>query len=593
MKNLLVIALFFLCSQGIAAQSALCPTVGPNLIVNGDFEQGYYAFTSDFGRGRNNATLGGCGTQGWILVCQVNLHLSPACQIYPFNLSGQYGSPNSPTSSDPNDPSNTSVVTSATCDPLPDHTTGSGFFLSIDPDAVAGRAYWKQTVTVCPQTNYVFSVWVRNVSPGCGLPAPTFHFEVGGVPINAPVSYPDCEWVNTAASWNSGNLSGPVQIQLVNDLPGCDANDVAIDDVFFGICNGAFLTCDPRIDFCGDSLGGSLTLSGGSEGFVNPQFQWQRYNPLLPGWVDIPGATDPVYVIPNVTTAEAGSYRFISAPGGIPIAQSCASAASPVVQIVSHPVYNHSIVENICDGALYSGYSSAGIYLDTFQSVFGCDSIRRLDLRVNPHYETDRSITLCPGGSYNFNGTVLSASGVYQDTLQTIFGCDSIFYLELEVPPSQFLGNDTVVCTASSFKIVSPEEQTTWFDNSSGKEKTVTQTGDYWARFTDTNGCSVLDSIRVQFDVEAYVPNAFSPDDDGENDLFLPNFSWPTFDRYECRVFDRWGNEVFFSADPAQGWDGRARGKDCAAGVYIYLIEIETRVCKKVTLKGDVSLIKN
>src|SRR5262245_19638297 len=106
MKSLIPI-LFLLTGPDASAQTALCPGSGPNLIVNGNFEQGYYAFTSDFGRGRNNATLGGCGTQGWILVAQVNIHESPSCQIYPFALSGQYGSPNSPTSSDPNDPSNT------------------------------------------------------------------------------------------------------------------------------------------------------------------------------------------------------------------------------------------------------------------------------------------------------------------------------------------------------------------------------------------------------------------------------------------------------------------------------------------------------
>lgn len=185
MQNFLqciLMPLLFICHTA-DAQTPPCSPIGLNQIINPGFEQGYYAFTSDFGRGLNNATRCNCATQGWILVAQISPHISPNCQKYPSNLSAQYGGPNTITSSNPNDPSNTSVATLAICNvPIPDHTSGNGFFLTVDPDACEGRAYWRQKLQVCPNTNYYFSVWVQNIG---GLPAPTFHFEVEGVPVTA------------------------------------------------------------------------------------------------------------------------------------------------------------------------------------------------------------------------------------------------------------------------------------------------------------------------------------------------------------------------------------------------------------------------
>lgn len=617
-------------------QNDTCPFNGPNLIVNGDFEQGYYGFTSDFGRGLNNATLGNCATQGWILVAQIFPHISPSCQIYPPDLSALYGGPNTQTSSDPNHPSNTSVVTTAICNsPLDDHTTGSGFFLTVDPDAITGRAYWKQTISVCPNTNYVFSVWVRNIS---GIPAPYFHFEVGGVNINTPTNYPDHFWVQTAAIWNSGSVSGNVQIQLINDQPGCIENDVAIDDVFFGVCGGAFLTCDSVYRFCSNEPPPSIVLSGGAYGIEPAEYQWQKYNAMTSAWVNIAGATDSILVISSPSVFDVGLYRLIAATMGNINSPNC-GVYSKTVRIEALPVYSIFESVNICEGETYKGHSTSGIYTESLQSVhgcdsvrtlnltvspvitsdialsicegenhsgyttsgfytdtllsfFGCDSIRTLDLTVNETHLTQNSLIICPGTSIVFNGQNLSTTGIYRDTLSNIWGCDSIVELALTVPSGSFLGNDTVVCIGNAFRLVSPLENTVWYDNSVSKEKIITETGDYWATFTDTNGCKITDTISVQFNVKAYLPNVFSPNDDGYNDVFMPVFSESNFANYHLQIYDRWGNQVFATKDPAQSWDGKFKGKDCETGVYVCFITIETAFCRKTILKGDVSIVK-
>jgi gliding motility-associated-like protein len=353
------------------------------LILNPDFEQGYFGFTSDFGRGVNNATRNGCNVQGWIVVTRTFPHGGDyACQIYPGDWSPMYGPPNTETPADPNHPANTSVITTANCTntPLPDHTSGLGNYLTIDPDAAPGRSFWKQNVQICPRTNYVFSVWVRNIS---GFPAPTFHFEVGGVPINAPTVYPLSEWTPTQAVWNSGLVDGLTTIELVNDQPGCFDNDVGIDDLFFGVCGGVLNNGPGYFAFCPDDAPAELKLSGQAIGWQVPAFQWQFRPANGGGWTDIPGATDSVLTLKAPWPIQNGWYRLTAAEQGNLGSVFCRSEG-PAIQVVVWPAYETILPVTICYGEQYEGYGSSGRYTERLASVNGCDSVRILDLTVLP-----------------------------------------------------------------------------------------------------------------------------------------------------------------------------------------------------------------
>lgn len=376
MQNALVFLLTCL-SWPLAAQIAPCAPLGPNLVLNPGFELGYFGFSSDFGRGLNNATRCDCNTQGWILVSTINPHAGFSCQGYPADWSAQYGGPNTFTHPDPAHPSNTSVATIAVCNaPVPDHTTGNGLFLTVDPDACPDRAYWRQPLQVCRNTPYYFSVWVRNLA---GLPAPTFHFEVDGLPVTNVTSYPENDWVQTSVQWYSGNVDGNVWLELVNDLPGCDANDVAIDDLFFGVCAGITLSSGSFFQYCPDDPAVSIQFSGSSTGFVHPQYQWQRRNGNV--WINLPGETDTLLVIHQPGSSDAGLYRLISTEDGNIASLTCA-AISETIELAPYPAYDVIDTVRICEGESYAGYQVSGLYTRAFQTTNGCDSIRTLDLRV-------------------------------------------------------------------------------------------------------------------------------------------------------------------------------------------------------------------
>ena len=105
----------------------------------------------------------------------------------------------------------------------------------------------------------------------------------------------------------------------------------------------------------------------------------------------------------------------------------------------------------------------------------------------------------------------------------------------------------------------------------------------YRLTIMDEEGCFATDDIVIQVDgtVEVYVPNVFSPNGDGTNDVLRP-FAGPQVQKFlQFRVFDRWGELLYdLNTDPLRGgedfgWDGRLNGKMMNPQVFIWELEVE------------------
>ena len=123
----------------------------------------------------------------------------------------------------------------------------------------------------------------------------------------------------------------------------------------------------------------------------------------------------------------------------------------------------------------------------------------------------------------------------------------------------------------------------------------VKQAGDYYVMVEDYRGCKGDDGSTVArlcgFDF--YLPNAFTPNGDGLNDIFMPT----ALDilNFEFEVFTTWGEKVFSSNNPQQGWDGTYKGKNCPQGIYLYKIRFKgysNKLLKVFNYKGNVSLMR-
>jgi gliding motility-associated-like protein/uncharacterized repeat protein (TIGR01451 family) len=116
----------------------------------------------------------------------------------------------------------------------------------------------------------------------------------------------------------------------------------------------------------------------------------------------------------------------------------------------------------------------------------------------------------------------------------------------------------------------------------------------------DINGCRATDQVEVILDKTrpVYIPSAFSPNQDGINDVFTIYGGQGIEKVDELLIFDRWGNLLYQALeiqpnDPSRGWDGRYQGKLMNDGVFVYQARITFADGRTEVFKGDLTLVKN
>lgn len=124
---------------------------------------------------------------------------------------------------------------------------------------------------------------------------------------------------------------------------------------------------------------------------------------------------------------------------------------------------------------------------------------------------------------------------------------------------------------------------------------TFNDAGTTYVRFMASNNDGTCDYYGDTYEVfvgesALQCPNAFSPNGDGVNDEW--KVSYKSIIKFECTIFNRWGQQLAHFTDPSQGWDGKAGGKVVPAGVYFYAIKAEGSDGKKYNLGGDINVIK-
>ena len=108
------------------------------------------------------------------------------------------------------------------------------------------------------------------------------------------------------------------------------------------------------------------------------------------------------------------------------------------------------------------------------------------------------------------------------------------------------------------------------------------------------NYASLSNTVCVSPTPRVFIPNAFSPNYDGQNDLFYPFLSFAGLNHYDLRIVDRWGALVFHTRYPHEGWDGKQRNRDEIApvGTYIYYLTFTDGNGEEHKYQGSVLLIR-
>ncbi len=124
------------------------------------------------------------------------------------------------------------------------------------------------------------------------------------------------------------------------------------------------------------------------------------------------------------------------------------------------------------------------------------------------------------------------------------------------------------------------------------------EAGSYLVSLQVSNELGCLDTttnyIVIEHDPVVFIPNAFTPDGDGLNNEFTAVFpDNMKLTSYEMYIYDRWGELVFYSQDPKQGWDASLAGFDAPDGVYSYLVKYkELGYVNKFQVTGSVVVIR-
>jgi gliding motility-associated-like protein len=126
-----------------------------------------------------------------------------------------------------------------------------------------------------------------------------------------------------------------------------------------------------------------------------------------------------------------------------------------------------------------------------------------------------------------------------------------------------------------------------------------TQALEYTLRAKNDGGCMAEDKVSVYVlcnNSNIFVPNTFSPNGDGNNDVFYPRGSG-LFKILNLKVFNRWGEVVFdksnFNAnDATAGWDGTYKGKQLPADVFVYMLQVVCDNNSTLTFKGNIALLR-
>ena len=115
---------------------------------------------------------------------------------------------------------------------------------------------------------------------------------------------------------------------------------------------------------------------------------------------------------------------------------------------------------------------------------------------------------------------------------------------------------------------------------------------EYTITITAASSCLTVDTLLVRiFDKYVYVPNVFSPNGDGINDILYVNLVSVKQLRY-FRVFNRYGKKVFESSDPASGWNGKLNGEYQPVDTYVWTVEALDKNGNQINQQGTLSLLR-
>ena len=191
---------------------------------------------------------------------------------------------------------------------------------------------------------------------------------------------------------------------------------------------------------------------------------------------------------------------------------------------------------------------------------------------IIPVFANEVFATICEGGNLLYEGDIIEDAGIYDYTLTSVDGCDSIVRLNVEMQPHL---TDTVY--------VQTLPGTTY----SMGDAHFRNEGEHHINLVTSTGCDSTIVLYLE-NIKVFIPNAFSPNGDNRNDYFEVSSSGDEFVMKEMSIFDRWGNLLYLG----NKWDGTVDNKLADPGVYVYVIRLIDIAGQELVFSNSIILIR-
>lgn len=312
------------------------------------------------------------------------------------------------------------------------------------------------------------------------------------------------------------------------------------------------------------------------------------------------------------TSVCPGESVQLSVSGGVtyqwspPVGLSNSNIPDPLATPSASTTYSVHIID--ASGCEIDADVSIGIYVpaepmpaaDTTEICIGDTVVLSAVNGVIYSWKPDFSL-ITPGDSVSI--AIPEENTVYTVTIIDIHGCENSDQIEIivhplpdvDAGPDQFIyqgGRARLNGSGASIYVWSPDEN---INDIHVADPIVfpSDTFVYYLTGVDRYGCINYDSVRVLVVPEANfdMPSAFTPDGDGVNDRF--RISNPeNFNLVSLKIYDRWGNIVFYTTDLGVSWDGTVNGVPVPMGTYIFIMHGVDDLGKEIWRKGNITLLR-
>lgn len=465
----------------------------------------------------------------------------------------------------------------------PDTLICAGTALTLQPDSTYNSYTWSNGASTSSITINTAGTYWLDVPSGCGLARDSIVVTVQQASLNLGPDVFHClgdsSFLQATGStgsylWSNGATSAAIYAQNagtyvlnVIDNLGCSAQDVIDVSVLQPDTTTSNLSLCVGSSF---SFYGQTITSAGT-------YQTTLSNQL--------GCDSLVYL--NVAMEADTSYVSMTICSNSLLVFNGLNISNPGVYTV------HLNNQNGCDSMVVLTLSEWALPVvavaDTLVCAGTCVDIiptGALDYFWNTPQNLNGSITVCPNQTTSYLVTGTDANGCESLPVQATVQIDPIPEPNFYINPDQVEIDDPKVTiynvTAGNLNHLWNVNGTIFENaNSSFSYQLPFQEGTYTIQLVSSTDLGCTDSLAltatVMNNIAVYIPNSFTPDANEFNTVFFPVFSTGFIPKgYQFTIFNRWGEEIFFSNDHTAFWDGAmADGTDCPDGIYNYLIEYQ------------------